>query len=55
MPTPEQVAAEKLSDEQQVEVANEAQLKLEQSVIQDLFFGQLLSTVTCEKCKIPSK
>jgi hypothetical protein len=40
-PTHEQVAAEKLTDEQQVMVANEAHLKLNESVIQDLFFGQL--------------
>lgn len=55
MPSHEQVAAEKLSDEQLTVVANEAHLKLNQSVIQDLFFGQLKSTIICEKCKIASK
>jgi len=55
MPSHEQVAAEKLSDDQLTVVANEAHLKLNQSVIQDLFFGQLKSTIICQKCKIPSK
>lgn len=55
MPTHEEVAAEKLSDEDLTVVANEAHLKLNESVIQDLFFGQLKSTIICEKCKIPSK
>ena len=55
MPTPEQVAAEKMPDDQLTVYYNERHLKLHQSVIQDLFFGQLKDTVICEKCKIPSK
>ena len=55
MPSDKELLEENMSDEQLAVFYNEAHLKRNESIIQDLFFGQFKSTVVCQKCKTSSK
>ena len=47
MPTDKELIDAKMSDEELAIFYNEAHLKRNESLIQDLFFGQFKSTVVC--------
>ena len=55
MPTDKELIDANMSDNDLATFYNEAHLKRNESLIQDLFFGQFKSTVICSECHTSSK
>jgi hypothetical protein len=55
MPSDDQIQKQHMTDEQLAVFFNEVHLKRNESIIQDMIFGQFKSIVICDNCKTESK